>query len=787
MPEAPIQAIEAWFARHAWTPFDFQRNVWNAYLNGGSGLVHAATGTGKTYAAWLGPLMEWMGEQPDPATWIKRRPPLRVLWITPLRALAADTAEALALPLRELGLPWSLESRTGDTTATVRNRQRQRLPTALVTTPESLSLFLTRADAADLFGDLRAVIVDEWHELLASKRGVQTELALARLRHWRPDLRVWGLSATLGNLDTALSTLLGTATPGQIIRGVVPKVLKVAAIIPPSIERFPWAGHLGTTLLPQVLAVIEGGRSALIFTNTRSQTEIWYQAILNARPEWAGEIALHHGSLDRKVRDWVETALRNGQLRCVVSTSSLDLGVDFSPVDTVLQIGCPKSVARLLQRAGRSGHSPGLESRIICVPTHDFELIEVAAIRRVILAGAIESRIPFECPLDVLVQHLVTIALGGGFEADALYAEIRTTNAFRDLQPDEWTWSLDFVTRGGDALQNYPEYKRVVIQNGRYVVLDREVARFHRLSIGTITSDAALKVQYLKGRSLGTIEESFIARLRQGDHFVFAGKILEFVRVRDMTAWVRKATGRSRLVPRWYGGRLPLSSELAAAVRAELERAREGIFESIEMQAVRPILELQMKWSAIPAQNELLIERVKTREGHHLFIYPFEGRLVHEGLAALFAYRLARHRPISFTMAMSDYGFELLSPDAPPLEEALAAGLLEPVNLVEDIAASLNATEMARRQFREIARIAGLVFQGYPGQHKTTKQVQASSGLLYDVFARYDSGNKLLAQASREVLERQLERSRLGRTLERLAASHVRILNVPRPTPFAFP
>lgn len=785
---APTDYLLDWFSRRKRTPFPFQRETWAAYLAGESGLVHASTGTGKTYAAWFGPLQEWIDEHPDDQTWTELRPPpLRVLWITPLRALAADTEDALRAPLDDLGIPWLLESRTGDTSSTIRNKQRTRLPTALITTPESLSLLLTRADAAELFRDLRAVVVDEWHELAASKRGVQTELALARLRRWRPALRIWGLSATLGNLNTALAILLGAEGTGRLIQANVPKPLRVESIIPPTMERFPWAGHLGTRLLPEVIERIDSGSTALVFTNTRSQAELWYQALLEARPDWAGILALHHSSLERATRDWVEQGLRDGRLHCVVCTSSLDLGVDFTPVDSVIQVGSPKGVARLLQRAGRSGHQPGAESKITCVPTHAFELIEVAAARDAIREGKIEARFPFERPLDVLVQHAVTIALGGGFRADELRDEVRTTYAYRDLLDDEWAWVLDFITRGGPALRNYPEYARVTLIDGRYVVTDTQVARRHRMSIGTIVSDASLRVQYLKGASLGYVEESFVARLRPGDRFIFAGKIVEFVRLREMVVWVRRATGKTGIVPRWGGSRMSFSTELSEAVRARLAQACEGLYEGPEMQAVQPILELQARWSTIPAPDELLIERAKTRDGYHLFFYPFEGRLVHEGLAALFAYRIAQLQPLSFTLAVSDYGFELLSPDPAPLETAIKAGLFSTHELLRDIPASLNASEMSRRQFREIARIAGLVFQGYPGSHKTTKQLQASSGLLYDVFARYDPGNLLLGQAQREVIERQLERSRLGRALERFGTSPVTIIDVPRITPFAFP
>jgi ATP-dependent helicase Lhr and Lhr-like helicase len=783
-----------WFAARGWTPFAFQREVWDAYLAGESGLVHAATGTGKTLAAWWGPLLEWIAAYgvPRPGAPNERRksPPLRVLWLTPLRALAADTKQALAQPLDDLGIPWSLELRTSDSSAAVKARQGRRLPTALITTPESVSLLLTRDDAAKQFAQLQTVVVDEWHELMGTKRGVQVELALARLRTFQPSLRVWGLSATIGNLDDARDALLGVRPSrfqSRIVRGVESKDVVVDALIPAAIERFPWAGHLSTQMVPEVAKAVEEGATAIVFTNTRSQAELWYQALLDVRPDWAGVLALHHGSIDRKRREWVENALRDGRVRCVVATSSLDLGVDFSPVDRVLQVGSPKGVARLLQRAGRSGHQPGAISRVTCVPTNALELIDVAAARDGIAAGALEARRGVERPLDVLAQHLVTVALGGGFESRELLAEVRSTRSYANLEDDEWAWVLDFVSRGGAALGAYPEYNKITLRNGRYVVERTDIAQRHKMSIGTIVGDAQIGVHYLRGRALGSVEESFIARLRPGDRFIFSGTPLEFVRVRDMKAWVRRATSVKGAVPRWAGTRLPMSESLSEMLRRKVAEASRGIYSSAEMQSIKPLLDVQARWSRVPEADELLIERVKTREGWHLFFFPFEGRLVHEGLSALFAHRLSRLTPISFSFASSDYGFELLSAVEPPLEESIAAGLLDVRNLLEDIPASLNATEMAKRQFRELARVAGLVFPGFPRSGKTARQLQASSGLLFDVFMRYDPSNMLISQAHREVLERQLERSRLGRTLERLSAAKLCITTPKRVTPFGFP
>ncbi len=714
------------------------------------------------------------------------------------RALAADSEQSLLAPIRELGLPWTVERRTGDVSSYAKQRQLKRPPNALITTPESLSLLLSQPHAQAYFGQLEAVIVDEWHELLASKRGVQTELCLARLRTWRAlggtPLRTWGLSATLGNLDTAMAVLTGVQAdgsprPGRLVQGLLPKAIVIDSLIPAQMERFPWAGHLGLKMLPQALAAIEEGKTTLVFTNTRSQTESWFQALLDARPDWAGEIALHHGSLSAETRDFVEHGLRAGSLRCVVCTSSLDLGVDFSPVDRVLQVGSPKGVARLLQRAGRSGHQPGVTSRVTCVPTHAFELIEAAAVRRALVEGHIEGRTPLAKPLDVLVQHLVTIGLGGGFVAEELLAEVRTAYAYRDLSDSEWRWALDFVVNGGHALDAYPEYKRLVQVDGRYVVEDRHIAQRHRLAVGTITGDAQIAVRYLTGGNLGSVPESFVGFLKPGDRFIFAGKVLELVRVREMTAWVRRASSLKGAIPRWMGANLPISPELGAAVREQLDAAAAGVLEGPEMQAVAPILELQAARSAIPRQGELLIERIKTRDGYHLFFYPFGGRLVNQGLAALLAYRLGKLQPLTFTITANDYGIELLSAEPAPLDAALAGEphLFSAQHLLDDITASLNASELARRQFREIARVAGLVVQGYPGQKVRASHLQASSNLFYEVFRQYDAGNLLLAQAEREVLERQLEQSRLAVTLQGMAAGPIRLLECKRPTPFCFP
>jgi ATP-dependent Lhr-like helicase len=775
-------ALEQWFESNGWRAFDFQREVWNAYLSGESGLIHSATGSGKTLAAALGPLAEWMEEEGKPGS-----VPIRVLWITPMRALAGDTVLSIERAVKGLELPWTVGLRTGDTSSAERTKQARRLPSVLVTTPESLSLMLSNADAREKLSDLRLVVVDEWHELLGNKRGVQTELGLARLRAWNPNVRTWGLSATLGNIDEAMERLLGQAE-GRIVKGVSDKKVLMDTLIPPDVDKFPWAGHLGLGMLDHVVEAIESSRSTLVFTNVRSQAEIWYQGLLEAKPEWAGLIGLHHGSLDSDVRKWVEQGLKEGTLKAVVATSSLDLGVDFSPVERVLQIGSPKGVARLLQRAGRSGHAPGQVSRVTCVPSHALEFVEAAAARRAAMAGRIESRPPVERPLDLLTQHLVTIAAGEGFIEEEMKAEVRSARAFRDLTEAEWQWALDFVTRGGDALKAYPDYHKVVLdEDGRYRVKDTAIARRHRMSIGTIVSDAAVDIRYMRGKRLGNVEESFIARLSHGDNFIFAGQLLEFIRVHDMTAYVRPGKPGSALIPRWDGGKCPLSSEVSESIRELLELHIEGRENEPEMKAVARLLKLQHSWSRVPKRHEMLVEQTQTREGHHIFFYPFEGRQVHMGLSALLSYRLARVRPATFSLSFTDYGFELVSRERFELIPLLKAGFLTMDHLLEDMLASLNAAELSKRQFREIARVAGLVFQGYPGQPKTNRQVQATSGLIWEVFARWDPSNPLLGQAEREVLERQLEFSRLAEGLRRMARTPILLRQTHKPSPFAFP
>ncbi len=798
--------ISEWFADKQWKQFPFQKEMEQAFLDDCSGLLNAPTGSGKTFAMFLPFIAAYINRHPSDYQ-SRRNNGLQLLWITPLRALTNDIRKAMQSVVDDLGLPWRVASRTGDTSAKEKQELRRKQPEILLTTPESLHLMLAQKEYPKLFSGLQAVVVDEWHELLGSKRGVQLELGISRLKNLASSeerkLKIWGISATIGNLDQAADVLLGNdQVPGKVclIRARLEKKILIESVIPENIEEFSWAGHLGIKLLPQVMEIVAKSRTTLIFTNTRSQSEIWYMAILDKYPEYAGVMAMHHGSLDNELRNWVEEALHNEMLRLVVCTSSLDLGVDFRPVDTVVQIGSPKGVARFMQRAGRSGHHPGAVSKAWFVPTHSLELLEGAALKQAIKDEIFESRDPFLLAMDVLMQYLVTLALSEGFYAGEIFREIKTCYAYADLERKDFDQILEFITKGGKTLSQYDEFLKVEIENGLYKVNSRRVAMHHRLSMGTIVSDVNIRIKFLTGGYLGSIEEYFISKLKTGDTFWFAGRSLELVKIKEMTAYVRKSPKKKGIVPSWMGGRMPLSSQLSSMLREKLDEVARIISNNkdgnplrldksidIEVRALQPLFELQKRISHLPRKSEFLIEKFISRDGYHLFFYPFEGRLVHEGMASLFAYRISKIKRVNFSIAMNDYGFELLSDDKILLEEALQKDLFSIENLLDDIQQSLNATEMARRRFRDIAHIAGLVFTGFPGKSMKSRHLQASTSLLFEVFSEYEKDNVLVRQAYHEALQFQLEEFRLRAALQRIQNLKLVITDCEQPSPFAFP
>ena len=784
------QAIQ-WFRNQGWEPFPFQRKTWEAFLGGKHGLLNAPTGSGKTYALWFPILLQYLREHPG----FRQKVPqgLKAVWITPLRALSQEIRQSAERITRDLEIPFTVGIRTGDTSQSERARQRQKMPDLLITTPESLQLLLATKGYAQSFRSCYAIVVDEWHELLGSKRGVQMELALSRLKTVSPSLRIWGISATIGNLDQARQVLLGPESEALqnsvLIRAQLSKKITVKSLLPEKMETFPWRGHLGLHLLEQVIPVINNSKTTLIFTNTRSQCEIWFQKILEREPGFAGEIAMHHGSIDKETRLWVEEAIRKERLKAVVCTSSLDLGVDFAPVETVIQIGGPKGVARFLQRAGRSGHRPGEESLIYFLPTHAIELVEAAALQRTVEGEGVEDRIPYINSFDVLVQYLTTLAVSDGFYPGEIFREVSDTFCFQAMTRDQWEWLLKFLVLGSQSLQTYDEYKKVeVMEDGKFKVNNRGVAMRHRFQIGTIVGDADLVVRYQKGGYIGTIEEWFISKLRKGDVFTFAGRNLEFIRIREMQVLVQKSARKTAKVPSWMGGRLTLSAQMSELLRQELYSAtlpRDR--QSLEIRSLAPLFERQRWESVVPGPGEFLIETFQTREGFHHLFYPFEGRFVHEAMASLLSYRISLLSPITFSLAYNDYGFELLSDRELDMQMVLDNDLFTVEYLMEDLQKSLNATEMARRKFRDIAVISGLVFTGYPNKGVKMKHLQSNSQLLFDVFRDYEPDHLLFQQAFRETFEHQLEEGRLRLALERIASQKVVWKACEKPTPFSFP
>lgn len=837
--------ITDWLASKKRQPFLFQQQAWQQIINKQSGLVNAPTGCGKTYSVFLGSVIDFINRHPaDYKT--KAKNDLQLLWITPLRALAKDIGRAMEEVIDELGMSWKIGIRNGDTDTSERQKQKRQMPEVLIITPESLHLLLAQKGYREIFSSLKIIAVDEWHELLGSKRGVQVELAVSRIVNvqcsmFNVQCSTWGISATIGNLDEAknvllapLSSIIGhkhctkTDLPGEgcalvassiggnsrlgtkfgeeagiIIRADLKKRIEIESVIPDEIENYPWAGHLGIKLVHKVIPIIRQSKTTLIFINTRGMSETWYQKILDACPELAGSIALHHGSIEMELRQWVEENLHSGNLKAVVCTASLDLGVDFRPVETVIQVGSPKGVARFLQRAGRSGHSPDAVSKIYFLPTHSLELVEAAALKKAISEDLIESRPPMLLCFDVLIQYLNTLAVSDGFDPDTIFAEIASTYCFREIQRTEWEQLLHFITAGGNALQQYDEFRKIEVQNSLYTITSRKIAMRHRLHIGTIVSEAMMKVKFLSGGFIGIIEEWFISRLQPGDVFTLAGRNLEFVMIKDMTAIVKKSNAKKSIVPSWQGGRMPLSANLGKKLREQLSEAsgerevgngmdsnandKRKVRKAIELEVLQPLFELQKRLSHVPKDNELLVEHIETKDGFHLFVYPFEGRLVHEAMAAILAWRISRITPITFSFAMNDYGFELLSDQPIPVDDSNVYELFSPDNLIADIQRSVNATEMARRKFRDVAVIGGLIFQGLPGEKIKARHLQASASLLFNVFSEYEPHNLLLRQAYQEVFDQQMEELRLRDMLQRIQTSTIIITFPERLTPFCFP
>lgn len=776
-----FKIIQNWMMEKSISPFKFQVQTWQKFGSGYSGMVVAPTGFGKTFSVFLALISDFLNHPEN------YKIGLKMIWITPLRSLSKDIAKAMQEAIDEIGLDWAVGVRNGDTDPKVRQQQVKNMPEILVATPESLQLLLGQKNHQRFFKNLQTIVVDEWHELLGSKRGVLVELGISQLRKYVPKLKIWGITATIGNLDEAMEVLIPYPIKKTKVTAKEHKKIEILPVFPDEVEILPWAGHLGQKLADKVVPIILESKSTIVFTNTRSQSEMWYQLLLNVHPDFAGQIAIHHSSIDSELRNWIEENLSSGKLKAVVSTSSLDLGIDFKPVDTVIQIGSAKGVARFLQRAGRSGHSPFETSKIYCVPTHSLELIEVAALKEAIKQNVIEPREPQVLCFDVLVQFLMTLAIGDGFYPEETYERIKQVYTFQEITDDEWKSIIEFLTIGGSALKSYEEYHKVVVmEDGLHKVTSRRIAMLHRMNMGAIVSDAMLKVKFISGGYIGMVEEYFISRLKKEEKFILAGRVLEVAMIKDMTVFVRASKGKAQ-APSYLGGRLPLSSNLGQYLREKLSIALNPKASEKELKFLHPLLMNQEERSHIPKDDEFLVEMIKNREGYHLFMYPFEGRLVHEVMAALIAFRISKLAPISFSMAMNDYGFELFSDKEIPLNEENLDKILTRDNLMTDMISSINAAEMARRKFRDIAVISGMVVQNFPGQQRSNKSLQSSAGLIFKVLEDHDPNHFLVRQAYTEVFNMQLQEQRLVEAFKRIEKSKIVLKFANAFTPLSFP
>ncbi|MDQ3140777.1 MAG: ligase-associated DNA damage response DEXH box helicase [Bacteroidota bacterium] len=783
-----FQIAENWFERKSWTPLEFQLETWKALLDGNHGLVNAPTGSGKTLSLLFGVLLDFIRDNPD---W-KQKPPrsVQLIWVAPIRALSKEILLACQRVINDLDLPWKISVRTGDTSSSQKTDQLKNPPQILITTPESLHILLANKAHLPLFKSLRAVVVDEWHELIGSKRGVQVELFLSRMKTLSPAMRIWGISATIGNLEEAMMVLCGLNIPPdkqKLVLAKIEKGIELTSLFPDHLDLFPWAGHLGLVMVPKLKPILESSNTILLFTNTRGQCEIWYQKLLEFYPDLAGIMAMHHGSISQEIREWVEEQLHQGKLKLVVCTSSLDLGVDFRPVDTIIQVGSPKSVSRIMQRAGRSGHKPGAKSRIFFVPTHALELVEVAALREAITDKLVESREPLLDCYDVLIQYLVTLSVSYGFIPKIIYEEILNTVCYQNLDTKTWNDILQFIQFGGKALSQYESYLKVQNKEGIYKIASQTIARKHRMNIGTITSTTSIEVKYPNGKKIGMVEEWFLSQLKIGDVFWLGGKSLELINIGMPEVLVRNSKEKTRKIPSWQGGRMPLSSSVSYKMRVQIDLFIKSKIQHPEISFISDLLIKQSDISRLPSIDELLIEYFQSDEGFHLLIYPFEGRFVHEGIGVLLANRIAKKTAISFSIAMNDYGVELFSDQEISPEDLIDASIFDTKNLYEDILSSMNMGELAKRKFRDIAQVAGLLPTNLPGKAKRSRHLQTSAQLLFEVFKSYDPDHILLQQAELEVLSQQLEESRLRAALHRMQKQKLLFEYPNQPSPFAFP
>lgn len=760
-----------WFRSRGWTPREHQTAMIEAARDGVSALLIAPTGAGKTLAGFLPTLVE-LSERP--------REGLHTLYISPLKALAVDVARNLETPIAELRLPVRAETRTGDTPEAKRKRQRAHPPQILMTTPESLALLLSYTDAPRLFATLRRVVVDEAHALVDGKRGDQTALCLARLSRLAPEATRVGLSATVADPGRLRAWLSKTGRDDGSVRAVIGR-----AGSPPEIEllnsegRVPWGGHMGWYAVPDILERVARHRTTLIFVNTRAQAELIFQELWKFNVE-SLPIAIHHGSLSREQRRKVEAAMTRGDLRAVVATSSLDLGVDWAAVDLVVQLGAPKGTSRLVQRIGRANHRLDEPSRALLIPTNRLEVLECRAAADAVREADLDSEPARPGAVDVLAQHMLGIACSAPFDADELYDEVVSAAPYADLPRDEFDDALDFVETGGYALAAYERYKRLrPTEDGRRVVASAKIARAWRLNAGTIVAEPMMTVRLRNGRTLGEIEEYFIQGLVAGDTFVLGGELLRFLGLRETEAICERGGSGDPAVPVYAGGRVPLTTKLAERVRALLDNPAE--WDALPGD-VREWLEAQRKRSRLPPRDGLLIETFPRDGKRWLVAYPFEGRNAHQTLGMLLTRRMERMGAGPMGFVATDHIVAVWSLRTPSDVEGLFARDM----LGDDLEEWMAESSLMKRAFRNVAIISGVIERRRPGEEKTKRQVTVSSDLIYDTLRRHDPGHVLLRATRADAAGGLIDTARIDEFLKRVERRVVHV-DLDRISPLAVP
>lgn len=770
IPERLPRHFADWFAAQGWTPRPHQLAMLDAATEGRSVLLIAPTGGGKTLAGFLPSLVD-----------LYRRPRegLHTLYVSPLKALATDIARNLTAPVTAMKLPVTIETRTGDTPQNRRVRQKARPPNLLLTTPESLAILLSQPDAAALFAGLSTIVIDEVHALAGTKRGDQLALGLARLRAIAPGARRVGLSATVAHRQ-ALLDWVGTETLIDAPDGAPPAI---GMMLPEG--RLPWSGHMGLDSAPEVMARIRGAGMTIIFVNTRAQAELMFQALWRINDETL-PIALHHGSLDIAQRRRVEAAMAAGTLRAVVATSSLDLGIDWGGVDQVIQVGAPKGVSRLLQRVGRANHRMDEVSSALLVPANRFEVLECEAAILGVAAGELDGDPPRPGGLDVLAQHLLLTASAEPFHPDAMFAEVTTAQPYAALDRKTFDDVLDFVETGGYALAAYDRYRKLFRDSeGRVHVRSARIAALARMNSGTIVEAPTLKLRLVGGRggrggaNLGEVEEYFVSMLTPGDTFMFAGRLLRFLRLRETTVEVAEGGSGDPMVPTWAGSRMPLTTNLADRVRGLLQDPKTW---HVFPPSVHEWLALQNWRSRMPRRDDLLIETFPRGDRWYLVAYCFEGRNAHQTLGMLVTRRMERlgYAPLGFVA--TDYVLATWSANEP----TDVASLFEQDLLGDDLESWMADSSMLRRTFRNVAVIAGLIARQQPGVEKTRKQITVNTDLIYNALRRHQPDHILLRATRADAATGLTDIGRVAGMLER-AAGRVSHMRLNRVSPLAVP